>query len=237
MAATYLSLTNELLRRLNEVVMDSTDFATARNIQALAKDAINSSIREILHSAQEWPFAITTYTETLVSGTNQYNFQSDMSSVDWDSFYLKILTSVSNNPAKLRLITFDDYTANYRPNEDLSGSGGHSVPVYVYQTQETKFGISPIPDAAYEVEYKYWSFPSDLVNPTDTTIIPDRFKNVIIDGAMMYMMLFRSNEQSAVVHQQKFDQGIRMMRRILMDDPVSIRSNYILRPLFYPRAF
>jgi hypothetical protein len=51
------------------------------------------------------------------------------------------------------------------------------------------------------------------------------------------MMLFRSNEQSAVVHQNKFDQGIRMMRRILMDDPVNIRSNYIIRPLFFPRAF
>lgn len=54
MAVTYLQLTNELLRRLNEVVMDATDFATARNIQALAKDAVNSAIREILHSAQEW---------------------------------------------------------------------------------------------------------------------------------------------------------------------------------------
>ena len=235
--ATYLDLTNELLRRLNEVVMDSTDFATARNIQALAKDAVNSSIREILHSAQEWPFALTTYTETLVSGTKEYSFQADMSSVDWDSFYLKILTSANNVPAKLRLITFDDYLSNYRANEDLSGSGGYTAPSAVYQTQESKFGVTPIPDAAYEVEYKYWTFPSDLTAYTDTTIIPDRFKNVIVDGAMMYMMLFRSNEQSAVIHRDKFDQGIRMMRRVLLDDPISVRSSYILRPLFYPRFF
>lgn len=235
--ATYLDLTNELLRRLNEVVMDSTDFATARNIQALAKDAVNSSIREILHSAQEWPFALTTYTETLVSGTKEYSFQADMSSVDWDSFYLKILTSANNVPAKLRLITFDDYLSNYRANEDLSASGGYTAPSAVYQTQESKFGVTPIPDAAYEVEYKYWTFPSDLTAYTDTTIIPDRFKNVIVDGAMMYMMLFRSNEQSAVIHRDKFDQGIRMMRRLLLDDPISVRSSYILRPLFYPRFF
>jgi len=235
--ATYLELTNELLRRLNEVVMDSTDFSTARNIQALAKDAVNSSVREILHSAQEWPFAITTYTETPVAGTKEYSFQADMSSVDWDSFYLKILTSANNNPAKLRLITFDDYLSNYRANEDLAGTGGYTAPAFVYQTQESKFGITPIPDAAYEVEYKYWSFPGDLSAYTDTTIIPERFKNVIIDGAMMYMMLFRSNEQSAVIHRDKFDQGIRMMRRLLLDDPVSVRSSYILRPLFYPRFF
>lgn len=236
MSSTYLSLTNELLRRLNEVVMDSNDFAGARNIQALAKDAINASIREILHAAQEWPFTLVTYTQTLTIGTGQYAFPANTSNVDWDSFYLKILTAANNNPAKLKLLTFDEYLTRLRANEDASGSGGYAPPFYVYQTQELKFGVSPIPDAAYEVEYKYWSFPSDLSAASDTTVIPDRFKNVIIDGAMAYMMLFRSNEQSAVIHREKFDQGIRMMRRVLMDDPVNIRSTYILRPLSYPGA-
>lgn len=234
--ATYLELTNELLRRLNEVQMDSTDFALARNIQALAKDSINSSIREILHSAQEWPFTITTYTQTLTVGVGQYSFPADMSNVDWESFYLKILTAENNDPRRLQLLTFDQYTSRYRPNEDVTSTGGYNSPSYVYQTQETKFGVTPIPDAAYEVEYKYWSFPADLEDPTDTTIIPDRFRNVIIDGAMMYMMLFRSNEQSGVLHRDKFDQGIRSMRRLLLDDPVNITSGYIVRPLYFPRV-
>ncbi len=47
--ATFISLTNELLRRLNEVEMDSNTFESARNIQALAKDAINASVRELLN--------------------------------------------------------------------------------------------------------------------------------------------------------------------------------------------
>lgn len=234
--ATYLDLTNELLRRLNEVQMDVTDFALARNVQSLAKDAINSSIREILHSAQEWPFAIVTYTQTLSVGIGQYSFPADASNVDWESFYIKILTAINNDPKRLQLLTFDQYTSKYRPNEDITAAGGYETPAYVYQTQELKFGVTPIPDAAYVVEYKYWTFPSDLVNDTDTTIIPDRFKNVIIDGAMAYMMLFRSNEQSAVLHRDKFDQGIRMMRRVLMDDPVNITSGYIVRPMYFPRV-
>lgn len=234
--ATFLNLTNELLRRLNEVVMDETDFDNARNIQALAKDAINSSIREILHAAQEWPFTLTTQTETLVIGTGQYTFPANTSNVDWQSFYLKRLTGVDNDPRNLQLLTFDEYTNRYRPNEDVAAAGGYTAPSYVYQTQELKFGVTPIPDAAYEVEYKYWYFPSDLTAFTDTTVIPDRFKNVIIDGAMMYMMLFRSNEQSAVIHREKFDQGIRMMRRVLMDDAVNMRSTYIIRPLYFPRV-
>lgn len=234
--ATYLDLTNELLRRLNEVQMDSTDFATARNVQALAKDAINASIREILHSAQEWPFTLVTYTQTLAIGTNQYAFPADASNVDWDSFYLKILTAANNDPRKLQILTFDEYTSRYRPNEDTASTGGYASPTYVYQTQELKFGVTPIPDAAYEVEYKYWSFPADLTAYTDTTVIPDRFKNVIIDGAVSYIMFFRSNEQSGVLHREKFDQGIRTMRRILMDDAVNMRSTYIMRPMYFPRV-
>ena len=60
-------------------------------------------------------------------------------------------------------------------------------------------------------------------------IIPDRFKYIIIDGAMVYMMRFRSNEQSAQIHQQKFKDGIKVMRRLLLDDPISIRSTMINR--------
>lgn len=41
--ATFLNITNELLRRLNEVVIDQADFAGVRNVQALAKDSVNSS--------------------------------------------------------------------------------------------------------------------------------------------------------------------------------------------------
>ena len=65
--ATYVSLANEVLRRLNEVQIDAAGdgFDTLRNVQALAKDAINSSIRRILQDGQEWPFIKTTYTQTL----------------------------------------------------------------------------------------------------------------------------------------------------------------------------
>ena len=63
----------------------------------------------------------------------------------------------------------------------------------------------------------------------DVTVIPDRFKHVIIDGAMMFMMRFRSNEQSAAMHQNNFEAGIKSMRRVLMDDPLSVRSTVITR--------
>ena len=48
--ATYITLVNQLLVRLNEVTLDTAGdgFTTVRNVQALAKDAINNSIRNII---------------------------------------------------------------------------------------------------------------------------------------------------------------------------------------------
>ena len=227
--STFLNLTNELLRRLNEVQIDQSSFASAKNVQALAKDAINSAIREALQDAQEWPFTLITYEHTLSAGTNAYSFPADYSKADWDTFYIKQLSSESNTPQKLTLITYDQYLSNYRSIEDTGGEGARTTPSYVYMTQDTKFGVSPVPNAAYVVEYRYWKYPADLVLYSDAAIIPDRFKHVIIDGAMMYMMLFRSNEQSASLHSQKFEDGIKMMRRLLVDQPVNVTSTVIHR--------
>ena len=228
--ATYVALTNELLRRLNEVPLDSAGdgFDSVRNVQALAKDAINSSIRLILQDGQEWPFLKTTYTQTLTVGTRQYSFPSDYSSVDWDTFYLKKLDSEGNSPMNLKPMSFEEYTQNVRAADDGGDQvNGDGPPIRVYQTLGESFGVTPIPDAAYEVEYVYWSYPSDMTVYDDVAVIPDRFKHVVIDGAMMFMMRFRSNEQSAAMHQNNFEDGIKSMRRVLMDDAISIRSTVI----------
>ena len=224
--ATYVSLVNELLRRLNEVPMDiaGDGFDSARNVQALAKDAVNNSVRAIIQDGQEWPFLKTTYVQTLTSGTREYDFPADMGSVDWETFYLKKSVSIQNQPKKLKTLSYEEYTETRRPLDDEGSTG---VTDYVYQTYEEKFGVSPTPDAAYEVEYVYWSYPSDMSVYNDVCVIPDRFKHVIIDGAMMYMMRFRSNEQSAAIHQQAFQEGIKVMRRVLLDDKLDLRSTVL----------
>jgi len=227
--STFLNLTNELLRRLNEVQIDQSDFGSTKNVQALAKDAINSSMREILQDAQEWPFTLVTYEQTLTAGAGQYSFTTDYSKADWNTFYINKLTSKNNTPRKLSLLTYDQYLSKYRTVEDQSGEGGRADPYFVYMTQEEKFGVYPIPDASYVVEYKYWKYPADLITYNDVALIPDRFKHVVIDGAMMYMMMFRANEQSAQLHTQKFKNGIEMMRRLVVDQPVNVISTAIQR--------
>ena len=228
--ATYVTLVNELLRRLNEVTLDTAGdgFDSVRNVQALAKDAVNSSIRLILQDGQEWPFLKTTFTQTLSVGTRQYAFPADYSSTDWDTFYLKKLASENNSPMPLSVISYEQYIQNVRPSDDTGDQvNGDGPPALVYQTLGNSFGVSPIPDAAYEVEYVYRRFPTDLTAFNDVAIIPDRFKHVVIDGAMMFMMRFRSNEQSAAMHQNNFEDGIKTMRRVTFDDTLFVRSTVV----------
>jgi len=233
-ATTYITLVNDLLRRLNEVTLNTAGdgFSTVKNVQAIAKDAINNAIREILQDGHQFPFLKTTTTQTLTAGTGTYDLPTDMASVDWDTFYLQALSSAGNTARSLPTIPFEEYVRIYKAIEENSGTGARSSPDLVYQTSEEKFGVTPLPDAAYVIEYVYYKFPADLSAFDDEMIIPDRFKYIIIDGAMVYMMRFRSNEQSAQIHQAKFQEGIKAMRRLLLDDPLFVRSSMINRPKF-----
>jgi hypothetical protein len=228
--SNYVTLINKLLVRLNEVSLDTggDGFDSVRNVQQLAKNAINDSIRSIIQTGEEWPFLKNVYTQTLTAGTRTYNFPADYSSVDWESFYLKKLNTTNNLPKYLPAIDYQNYTQNFRSLDDEGDTGsGISNPNYVYDTYGSSFGVTPVPNAAYEIEYVYWSVPADLNLYTDNCIIPTRFDYVIIDGAMMIMMRFRSNEQSASVHQNNFEAGIRTMRRVLIDQPMTLRSTVI----------
>lgn len=224
--ATYIALTNELLRRLNEAEIPQENFASVRNIQSLAKDAINNSVRHILQVAQEWPFTLTTYTQPLTVGVQSYSYPADCSTIDEDSFYLKKHPSLDNEPKKLSVISYPEYLRQYRPADDTGATG---APERVFQTGTTQIGVSPNPDGAYEIEYNYYLAPVSMTNATDVCIVPERFKHVVIDGAMMYMMRFRSNEQSAQVHKGEYDDGIKDMRRLLLDEPISVTSTVVAR--------
>lgn len=236
MSSTYVTLVNQLLRRLNEVALDTAGdgFPTVKGVQALAKDAINNSIRHILQDGHEFPFLKNTYTHTLTALQREYSFQSDFSTVDWDSFFLKVHTAEDNEPRVLKPISYEEYLNSYRAQDETNTTG--DSPLLVYQTYEEKFGVSPPPNTDYSIEYVYFSFPNDLTLYTDTCIIPSRFDHIIVDGAMMYLMRFRSNDNQAQIHQNNFEKGIKSMRYLLLDDKLRARSTVVERSNL-PRGF
>jgi hypothetical protein len=56
MATTFLKLSNEILREINEVELTSATFSTSVGIQTHVKDVINRAYFDIVNEEPQWPF-------------------------------------------------------------------------------------------------------------------------------------------------------------------------------------
>jgi hypothetical protein len=227
MAYNYLGLTNEVNRRLNEVELTSANFPTATGFYAHIKDAVNAAIRDINHTHYEWPFNHILAEETLTTGTTRYAFPSDASTIDFDTFRIKEDATLANDTVRLGVITYDDYLQRYVDQEYSTDSSKRDVPSYVFHAPSLEWGVVPAPDQAYEIAYEYYRIPVDLSSATDVPSVPERFKQVILDGAMYHAYMFRSNEQAASLAKTKFDEGIKKMRILLINRYVYMQSTAI----------
>lgn len=223
----FLGITNAVLLRLNEVTLQSGNFAAARGFHAAAKDAVNSAIRDIQQAEIEWPFNHVTATQVLdgANHTQFYALPADAESIDWESFYLVRDDALDCTGTWLKPVSYDEWLQRHRHSDDNNSTG--SIPHFVIRDQKLQFGVSPVPDKNYMVTFEYWKVPSELVNYTDEPNIPAQFQSVIVDGAMYYAYMFRDNMEQAQLTQRKFEQGIKRMRTLLINRYQYIRDGRI----------
>ena len=227
MAYNYLDLVNEVNRRLNEVELTSANFSSAVGFYAHNKDAVNAAIRDINHTHYEWPFNHVLAEETLTAGTIRYAFPSDANTIDFDTFRIEENATFGNATVKLTILSYEDYLSRYIDHEYTTDSSKREVPSYVFHAPSLEYGVVPSPNNAYTIFYEYYRVPVDLSSYSDVPSVPERFRHVIIDGAMAYAYLFRSNEQSAVMSKNKFEEGIKRMRSMLVNRYSYVRSGMI----------
>jgi hypothetical protein len=133
MAETYLTLTNKVLARLNEVELTSTTFTSARGIQTQVKNAINESIRYINQREFNYPFNHATDSETLVAGTFKYSIPATAKLADYDTFRVVKDSDLGVSGGKLNSMNYKEYVEHHITNEDeittttLNGSHSSSV--------------------------------------------------------------------------------------------------------------
>lgn len=229
MASTYLTLTNKLLRRMNEVEISEADFANTRGVQTLAKDAILDSIGAINQAEYEWPFNAAQHTQVLAVGQEEYSWPSFFKVVDWNTFQIQKNESLGVNNKRLEFIDRDVYFRYQKDKDDDAGASGTSCPDYVFPAHGNGYGVSPSPDKAYTLQFKYYLNNVGLSAFDDQTRIPDSYDNVIIDGALYYMYMFRDNPESAGVTLQIFQQGIKNMQGIFINKYEEVYDTRIFR--------
>ena len=244
MATTYLDLSNEVLRELNEVVLTSGTFVSATGIQAFVKDAINKSLFDIANAEPELPFFSAgvsgstdpfygNVTVPTVAGQRWYTLKdgsssitSDYSAVDWDDFYITTI-NVSGESAPfvsqgLRFLTLADWKQYHRDAENADDAKGsdaaHGEPFYVFKSPDhRKFGLSPIPDKVYNVHFYAFEKPTALSAFNDTIPMPEQYSNVVTARTRYYVHQFKENIQQAAMAQDDYKKALRSMKSNLIN--------------------
>lgn len=242
MATTYLDLTNELLRELNEVPLESGNFSTAIGVQAHVKDSVNKAYFDIINQEPQWPFLSAgesgevdpmygnVYVET-VAGQRYYELKAssdsiinDYGSIDWDNFYITTV-GVAGETApyagnNLRFTTTQEWKSFRRIGENLDDADTQSYgePDRVIRSPDArKFGLSPIPDKVYRVWFYAWNLPTKLVNFGDEIVFPEMYSTVLLARARYYIWQFKDNPQAAAFALDDYKKGLDSMRSNLIE--------------------
>ena len=121
MATTYLTLTNRVLRELNETELTSSTFASSRGIQTAVKDFINKGIHDIYNETGEIPLLYARTTQDLIVGDNEYDLPNDLRKVDMDSFTMGPKEIVTNGEFTSNINSWT--TGDGSPSYTSSGNG------------------------------------------------------------------------------------------------------------------
>jgi len=217
MPSTFLELCNQVLRRLNEVEMNDSDFSSSRGVQSLVKDSVRNSIAKINQSEFEWPFNAATHTQSLTQGQVEYSWPSGLKSVDWNSFQIVKNDTLGVNFTHLPAINRDDWYRSRRDADNDAGSSGLGVPTNVFGGHGQGFGITPSPDNLYQIRFNYFLNYTSLVNASDQTRIPESFDSVLVEGALYFLYMFKDNIPAAQISLEVFNNGIKDLQTLYIN--------------------
>ena len=242
MATTYLDLTNEVLRELNEIPLTAANFANATGFQKFVKDTVNKSIFDIANEEPQLPFFSAgvsgstdpfygNVTVATVAGQRWYTLKAgsssittDYASIDWDDFYVTTI-NVSGETAPyvskgLRFLTLDDWKRYYRDseNEDDANSQNYGEPKFVIKSPDSrKFGLSPIPDKVYNIHFYAFVRPTALSAYDDTMVLPEQYSNIVTARMRYYVWQFKESPQQAAFALDDYKKGLKYMKSNLMN--------------------
>ena len=227
MPSTYISLCNQVLRRLNEVEVAEGAFDSVTGVQALVKDAVKAAVAKINQAEFEWPFNAAEETDTLVVGQEEYTWPSFYKIADWNSFQIQEDTALGVSFTTLKYIERDEWYKNHRDNDDASGTIGISVPRFVFPSHGNGYGVSPSPDKAYTLKFRYYQNYSNITAADDVTRIPDSYDTVLVDGALYHLYMFKDNLEASQASFMAFEKGIKDLQTLYINNYEYIRDTRV----------
>jgi len=127
MAESYLTLTNKVLARLNEVELTSSTFTSSRGIQTQTKTAINEAVRYLNQREYNYPFNHATETKTLTAGVVRYSLPTTTKVVDYNTFRIVKDSDLAVSGGQLSILNYNDYIGKSIEQEDEISSTATST--------------------------------------------------------------------------------------------------------------
>ena len=227
MAYDFLGLVNDVNSRLNEVTLDSTNFATATGYYNVAKDSVNAAIRHINQEEFEWPWNHVQSDLVLAAGSMKYFYPSDAKTINMNSFRIKRDNTLNVGTEKLKHLVYEEWLEKYADDEFNTAADIRGVPKFIVRTPGRELICHPVPDKSYTIVYEYYSAGYDLENALDVPALPEQYRFAIVDGAMYYTFQFRGDTGAADLALQKFQQQIKNLRTININRTPYIRDTRV----------
>ena len=80
-----------------------------------------------------------------------------------------------------------------------------------------KFGLSPIPDKAYNVHFYAFEKPTKLSAHDDTIVFPEQYSNVITSRVRYYVWQFKESPQQAAFALDDYKKAMKSMKSNLIN--------------------
>jgi len=171
MSTQYLTIVNEVLRRLRE---DEVSAVANTTYSKMVGDFVNDAKR-IVEDSHAWSTLRTTIVVPTVADTTEYSLTNAGERV-------KIYSAINDTSNFFMRYESPNWFNNaYYISGEVTGTPESYTFSGIDSNEDTKVQVYPKPDAVYSMRFDLIAREAELVNDTDTTVLP---KNAIIHNAV-----------------------------------------------------
>lgn len=186
MAYTLGDLITDIQRRAKD-----TSFSTA-----LITSYINDTQNEVV-GEKRWPFLEQLDVTILPVGAYSYDYESDAQTT------YDVTLVDPDGSQNYTQPTFLPHT-HFFDQFPVPEAANQSMPNFWTDFGRTMMFDCPA-DKAYKLRVRYLAAPTELVNDSDTPLIPQEYKEILIRGALAAIEEYRDNYDLGAVHRRKVE--------------------------------
>ena len=204
--ATYLDVVNNVLKRLREPTVTSVTDTDYSNLVGIW---VNDAKREI-EDAYDWNALSTSVIVTTVSGTRNYTLTGSGQRFTTSD----VLNDTNDFP--MSQASRDWINRMYYLGTVASGTPAHYAYNGVDSNGDTKVDVYPKPDGVYTLRFELVVPTTDLVNDSDTLLIPAHLPSMLAYSRA----IAERGEDSGVTSSEAY-----LMYRLALADAIALEKN------------